>query len=150
MITGAELVHIKAGGGAGAKGGHHFGFGKIGRLRHLESAFVSRRDCHTQPGGQRNRHFVGRAGCCGTVRGEDGGGAEGLRRLHAPESVAIHAAGETALFAATQTVDLGQGGAGPVHVIISKGRHQRVDHRIGHEGAGGVMHQHDVRRIGGQ
>ena len=150
MITGAELVHIKAGGGAGAIGGHRFGFGKIGGLRHLESAFVSRRDCHTQPGGQRNRHFVSRAGRCHAMGGEQRRIAEGLRRLHAPESVAIHAAGETALFAAAQTVDLGQGGAGPVHAGISKGRHQRIDHRIGNKGAGGVMHQHDVRRISGQ
>ncbi len=106
MIAGAEAMDIEAAGSARGegRGDHGRGFGKISAARHLESAFVAGRHRDLQPGGHGDGQFIGGAGRCGAVRGEQRGKAEGLRRLHAPQSVAIDR-GFVVRAAAAQAVD---------------------------------------------
>lgn len=150
MVARTKAVNIKAGRGARRIGGHGFSLGKIGRLRHLESAFIAWGDVHSQVGRQSDGHFIGLPRCRGAMGGQYGRKAEGLRGLHPPQAVAVHTARKPAVGAAAQTVHLGKGRAGTIHHRIVKRGDQRINHASRHKGPGGIMHQHDIGRIGGQ
>lgn len=152
MVARTKGVDIEAGRGAGDGAGgdlHHLGSGEILWVGDLEGAFVAGGDGDAKPGGEGYAELVGRTFGGGAVGGEQRDETEGLRGLDAPQGVAIDAGGEMAM-AAAQAVDDGQGRDGAVVGGVFKGGEQRIEERAGHEGAGGIMDEHEIGRVGGQ
>ena len=125
-----------------------FHAGEVLRPGDLHIALRAGHQRHGQARGLEQGGIVGGAGIPGAMGLAQRGVAEGLRRLGAEQSLSWHRLHDAPVRAALERVrhGLGRDGAGG---IVQRGQQGR-DGAGRDDGTCGVMHQHDVGRVGRQ
>ena len=142
----SPTVHVVAGADAGLitlrLGQQSFGHGEILGIGQFHQTCVALNQNHRAAVAQDDDGFVGRDLDVrpGVIGGFDHVSTEGLRRLGAPQTVAINHVGHDVRLSTSQAVGDGQDGQGAVESF--KGQQQTIDDGAIQQRAGGVMDQY--------